>query len=143
MAFRYSFASVPLQVTSSRGLKALAALTEHYIPCAAVLCSGYSSFRYVRPSPGLNVAKQPDFSIRHRTLLRYRFVHVRRHHDSTCNALQPCPFHDIEPRHRFEVIAPFVLDTGPIPSSIRTVPVYVIESISNCFDCVWAMENGL
>ena len=103
MAFRSSFASVPLQVTFAGGRKALTALTEHYVPCAGSQCGAAvtvaSRYLTVRPSPGLNVAKQPDFSIRHRTLLQYRFVHVRRHYDSTCNALQPCPFHDTN-RHR-------------------------------------------
>ena len=62
MAFRSSFASVPLQVTFAKGRKALTAITEHYVPCAAVRCSGY---RYLCPSPRLNVAKQLDFLIRH------------------------------------------------------------------------------
>ena len=95
MGFRSSFASVPLQVTFARGHKALAALTEHPLRRSAVqrlqLLSGIS----VRHQAGLNVAKQPDFSIRHRTLLRYRFVHVRRYHDSTCNAASAMPL----PRH--------------------------------------------
>ena len=101
MAFRSSFASVPLQVTFARGRKVLAALTEHPLRHSAVqrlqLLSGIS----VRHQAGLNVAKQPDFLIRHRILhvLRYRFVHVRRYHDSACNVLQPYPFLDTN-RHR-------------------------------------------
>jgi len=60
---------------------------------AAVWCNSYSCFQlYLHPSPELNIAKQPDFSIRHRTLLLYRFVHAQRHYDSTCNALQPSCF---------------------------------------------------
>ena len=139
MAFRSSFASVPLQVTFARGRKALAALTEHPLRRSAVqrlqLLSGIS----VRHQAGLNVAKQPDFSIGHRTLLRYRFVHGRRYHDSTCNAASamPLPRHESTSSHgistRYEVIAPFMLGTDPIPSSIRTLRVYVIESMSIFF----------
>ena len=84
MTLRSSFASIPLQITFAKGRKALTAVTGHYVPCAAVRCSGYSCLSgiSVLHQAGLNVAKQPDFSIRHQTLLRYRFVHVRRHHDS-------------------------------------------------------------
>jgi len=66
--------------------------------CGAAVKSRLSGISVLHQAE-LNVAKQLDFSIRHRTLLRYRFVHVRRYHDSTCNALQPCPFLDTN-RHR-------------------------------------------
>ena len=78
IAFQSSFVSVPLQVTFARGRKALTAVTEHYLMSLVPQCGAAVTavFRYLRPSPGLNVAKQPDFSTRHRTLPRYRFIHV-------------------------------------------------------------------
>ena len=101
--------------------------------------AGTAASRYLRPSPGLNVAKQPDFSIRHRTLLRYRsftYEGATIRHVTLFSHAPSRTRIDIEPRHPYEVIAPFVLDTSPIPSSIRAVRVYVIESMSNFFGCV-------
>ena len=128
MAFRSSFASVPLQVTFAKGRKALAALTEHYVPCAAVRCSGYSCFQV-----SSSVTRQGLMSLSNRTsrldiehyfdIDSFTYEGTTIQHVTFFSHAPSSTRIDIEPRHRYEVIAPFMLDTGPIPSSIRTVRV--------------------
>ena len=100
---------------------------------AAVWCNSYSCFQL---SPGwTSLSNQTSrFDIEHSfdiDSFTYEGTTIRR----VMQAASVIRI-DNELRHRYEVIAPFRLNMGPISSLIRVVQIYVIESMSNCFGCV-------